>query len=188
MSYAGAFLDVLDANLDAVVRGERDAIDEAVGRIARALSSGHRAYAYLQGHFMPGESAPDRTGNPPLFTLLTPEAAEDIEPGDVLLASFQYGVLTEFVETTMRARQRGAFVIAVCPHSDPGQIVRSHPSGLSVPDLADLTIDTHIPVGDAALAQTPDRPGCCPTSAVVQALVHWLLVVGVQENRVSSVE
>jgi len=102
--------------------------------------------------------------------------------GDVLVMSHQYGVLPECVDMAFAAKRQGAYVVAMCPPSDPEVIVRSHPSGKSVPDLADLVISTHIPEGDVALQIPAGGPGACPTSGSMQAAMYWALTYAVAER------
>jgi uncharacterized phosphosugar-binding protein len=95
----------------------------------------------------------------------------------------QYGVLGGYVDVAIAAKERGARIIAIAPPSDPAKILRTHPTQTWVGDYAEIVIDTHIPEGDVALAAPADGPGSCPTSGVIQALLHWMLVCAVAERR-----
>jgi len=66
--------------------------------------------------------------------------------------------------------------------SDPERILRTHPTRTWVGDYAEIVIDTHIPEGDVALAAPNGGPGSCPTSGVIQAMLHWVLVCGVAQR------
>lgn len=182
MGYAEDYLDAVRANLEKVARHEAERLRQAAECIAGAIAAGHRAYEFLQGHFLPLEAARGRRDRPAVFTPITlPEAAK-MRPGDVLAMSHQYGVLPECVDMAFAARRQGAYIVAMCPPSDPTVIVRSHPSGKSVPDLAHLVISTHIPVGDVALRVPAGGPGACPTSATIQAAMYWALTDAVADR------
>jgi hypothetical protein len=186
MSLADDYLKALEANLDVVVRREWAQLVAAADAIARAILDGHAACEALGGHLMPVEAAADRRGRPRIFTPLDWDEADRLKPGDVLITSNQYGVLKEYVDLAISAKARGATVIAMAPRSDPAQIVRSHPSGTAVVDHAAIVIDTHVPVGDVALAAPAGGPGSCPTSATVQAVLYWALTCGVAERRAAA--
>jgi len=182
MSLAEDYLNALEANFYSAVRAERQDLEDAADLIAEALRKGRKAYEWLAGHFIPHETAPDRPGRPGLFTPLKPDQTDRLREGDVLLVSHQYGVLERYVEVAIKAKARGAILIAMCPRSDPEEILRTHPTGTSVVDHADILIDTHIPPGDAAVDAPSGGPGSCPTSATMQALLYWTLTCGVAER------
>lgn len=182
MGLAGDYLKALEANLDAVVRREWAQLMAAADAIAGAILGGHTAYEALAGHLMPIEAAPDRRGRPRIFTPLDWDEADRLKLGDVLITSNQYGALREYVELAIAAKARGARVIAMAPRSDPAQIVRSHPSSTAAVDHAAIVIDTHLPVGDVAIAAPAGGPGSCPTSGTVQAMLYWALTCGVAER------
>jgi len=181
MGLAEEYLDALDENLDTVVEREWAHMERAAGLIATAITGGHVAYEYLAGHLMPGEAGPGRKGRLDILETL-PKDTATVQPGDVVLMTHQYGVLERYVQVALDVKARGATIIGVAPRSDPEAIVRTHPTGKSIADLADVVIDTHIPEGDVALQAPKGSPGSCPTSGVVQAFVHWALVCGVAER------
>ncbi|MBM3473644.1 MAG: hypothetical protein FJX75_10285 [Armatimonadetes bacterium] len=200
MSLAADYLAALDANLDAVIAHETPQLRAAAALIAEALREGHRAYEYLAGHLMPYESAVGRRGRHDLLLPLAENETDRLQPGDVLVMTHQYGVLERYVDVAIAAKERGARIIAIAPPSDPAKIIRTHPTQTWVGDYAEIAIDTHIPEGDVALAGkeghhthlaevppneygVPLFPGACPTSGVIQALVHWMLVCAVAERR-----
>ena len=182
MSLAERYLRVLQDNLTTVVRDERRHLRKAADLVTAAVLAGHGAYEYLGGHMSPGECMPGRRGRPDLFVPLQPDQADRLQPGDVLVMHNQYGVITQFVDLAIAAKQRGATLIAITGRGGPPAIIRPHPSGTSVADHADLGIDTRIPVGDAALDAPPGGPGSCPTSATIGAALYWALTCGVVER------
>jgi uncharacterized phosphosugar-binding protein len=178
---ASEYLRVLEEELDRVVAEGWSALERAGDVVAKAIREGNTAYEHLGGHLMPYEAGLDRIGRPSIFTPLSADQAERLQPGDVLVMTHQYGVIEADVQMAIVAKQRGATVIAMAPRP-PKTIVRWHPSGTAVADHADILIDTHIPFGDAALAAPEPVPGSCPTSGVVQAALYWALTCGVAER------
>ncbi|MGQ9731943.1 MAG: hypothetical protein ACUVX8_11820 [Candidatus Zipacnadales bacterium] len=182
MGYAADFLTALKRNIEAVIAQEWPNIVAAVDWIARALVEGHTTYEYLAGHLMPKEAAIGRRGRPDIFQPLNESTIDVLRTGDVVLMTHQYGVLEKYVEIAIKVKERGAKIIAVASRSDPAKIIRTHPTGTSVGFHADVMIDTHIPEGDVAIDAPSGSPGSCPTSAVIQALIHWVLVAGIAES------
>jgi len=179
---AGEYLGVLRRNLETVRQEEWPPLTAAADAIAQAIDRGHKVYQYTAGHMLPGETLPPRRGRPDLLIPVAPGEVSRLQPGDVLVTSNQYGVLAEYVQVAIDAKARGATLISMAPLSDPKKTIRSHPSGTSVPDHADILIQTHIPYGDASLPEPPGGPGCCPTSGTVQAVLYWALTCGVEER------
>ncbi|HJN16333.1 MAG TPA: hypothetical protein QGH10_12600 [Armatimonadota bacterium] len=186
MSAAISYLDVLDANIDTVIDREWGNLTRAVGTVAQALADGRVAYEYLAGHLMPGEAGPGRRGRPDVFQTLDKAAIGRLKRGDVVVMTHQYGVHKSYIDVALPVKDSGATIIAVAPRSDPARILRTHPSGKTVIDLAEIVIDTHIPAHDAAVDLPAGGPGACPTSGVVQAMIHWALVCGVAERLAES--
>jgi uncharacterized phosphosugar-binding protein len=182
MGCAADFLQAIEANLDTVVDREWGNLTRAADFIADAIAAGHRAYQSPEGHLMPAEAAPGRPGRPDVLLPLPAEGVEALEPGDVFVLTHQYGVLEGYVEAVIRAKARGAAVVALSPRSDPAHILRTHPSGTCVADHADIVVDTHIREGDIAVDAPTGGPGSCPPSAIVQSALWWTLVVGVSER------
>jgi len=186
MSYASDYLNTVEKNVGAVVHAEWKHLTAAADAIAEALLERHGAYEYMAGHLMPGETADDRFGKPSILTALDPEQLDQLRPGDVVVMSHQYGVVERYVDVAIGAKERGARLIVMAPRSDPEKIIRSHPSGTSVTDHADIVIDTHIPEGDVAVDAPEGGPGSCPTSGVIQAMLYWALTCGVAERLVAA--
>ncbi|MFQ6099052.1 MAG: hypothetical protein ACE5O2_15080 [Armatimonadota bacterium] len=182
MGLANEYLAALERNVSTVVRQEWTPLQAAADLICRARLRGRTVYEALGGHLMPGEADENRRGRPRIFTRIGWKEAGRLRDGDVVLMSNQYGVLERYVEFAITAKARGATLIAMAPRSDPKQIVRSHRSGTSVTDHADIVIDTHVPVGDVAVSAPAGGPGSCPTSGVIQAMLYWALTCGVAQR------
>jgi uncharacterized phosphosugar-binding protein len=182
MGLAEDYLVALGRNIDAVAQHETRHLRAAADLVVDALRGGHRAYEYLAGHLMPAEGGVGRRGRPDLFLSVKDNETDRLEPGDVLVMTHQYGVLERYVNVAIAAKERGARIIAIAPHSDPAKIIRTHPTKTWVGDYAEIVIDTHIPEGDVAIDAPAGGPASCPTSGVIQALLHWALVCAVVQR------
>ena len=77
--------------------------------------------------------------------------------GDVLLLTNAYGINAALIDAALEARARGVFVIGVTSRARRRHAPRAsarHPTKQNLPDVADLTIDTKVPIGDA-LVEVP---------------------------------
>lgn len=74
-------------------------------------------------------------------------------PGDVLIITSAYGVNAASVDAAIDGKKMGATVIAITSGDFAGDVALQqaarHPSGQHLADVADLMVDTHVPVGDA---------------------------------------
>jgi len=115
MSLAQEYLAVLDENIDAVLEHEARQLEAAADLIATALREGHKAYEYLAGHLMPYEAAVGRRGRPDILLPLQDGETDRLQAGDVLVMTHQYGVLEQYLNTAIAAKERGARIIAIAP-------------------------------------------------------------------------
>ncbi|MFQ5711770.1 MAG: sugar isomerase domain-containing protein [Candidatus Geothermarchaeales archaeon] len=105
--------------------------------------------------------------------------------GDLVVIFNDYGINHLSIEAAMECRSRGATVIAfTCPQlSDsaaPDNPAR-HPSGKNLYEIADVVIDTHVPVGLCVL-EAEDLPAkICHIQTVTNSLLINLLVATVVE-------
>ena len=113
-------------------------------------------------------------------------AGHDLQAGDVLIIVNAYGVNSGAIDGAMYAHEQGLTVIAVTsveharglPTDHPAR----HPSGQNLCDIADITVDTKVPVGDAILAleALPTRIG--PVSTFANALALNLITLSAIER------
>jgi uncharacterized phosphosugar-binding protein len=80
-------------------------------------------------------------------------ADRDLGADDLLILVNAYGINAALIDAAIEAKRRGAFVIGVSSrgHADrtsPDHPAR-HPTKQNLHDLADIAIDTKVPVGDA---------------------------------------
>ncbi|GAB3764441.1 sugar isomerase domain-containing protein [Microlunatus parietis] len=117
-------------------------------------------------------------------------AAEVLElaaprPGDPWLIASNSGINGSVVELARLVREAGHPVIAVCSLAHSRTVPSRHPSGLRLPDLADLVIDNGAPPGDAAL-ELPDGTRVGALSNLVGVVIVQLLTEGVARRMLAA--
>jgi len=178
------YLEVVSRQLQAVAEREAENLRDAAAMVARALQEGHLVYTFGSGHsrFIAGELTWRAGGLAPVVAIEDPGhgAAErvegyaitfleayDVEAGDVVFVVSQSGINAVPIETAVFARERGAYVIAVTSLAHAGATASRHSAGKKLHELADLVLDTHTAVGDAAVALDGGALRVAPTSTVV---------------------
>ncbi|MDR6290696.1 MULTISPECIES: SIS domain-containing protein [Inquilinus] len=83
-------------------------------------------------------------------------ADSELGPGDVLILVNAYGINAALIDAAIEAKRRGAFVIGISSRSHADQTSPDHPARhptkQNLHALADIAIDTKVPVGDAVVA------------------------------------
>ena len=103
------------------------------------------------------------------------------QAGEVLIITSIYGINAASVDAALEAKQRGMRVIAITSrdHAEktPPDFPARHPSRRNLFEVADLTIDNHVPHGDTLVvsAGTPQTVGASST-ILVSACVQWLCI------------
>ncbi|MGC5617354.1 sugar isomerase domain-containing protein [Georgenia sp. Z1491] len=95
--------------------------------------------------------------------------------GDLILIVNSYGMNSAVVDSTLRAKELGATVVGVSSreHAEtigPDHPAR-HPSKQNLHDLADLFLDSHVPVGDAVVSFDADVPNAGAVSTFANAFL-----------------
>lgn len=95
--------------------------------------------------------------------------------GDLILVVNSYGMNSAVIDSTMRAKELGATVVGVSSrqHAEtigPDHPAR-HPSKQNLHDLADLFLDSLVPVGDAVIAFEGDVPNAGAVSTFANAFL-----------------
>lgn len=114
---------------------------------------------------------------------------------DAMVLVSNSGINTVVVEMAIGCRERGIPVIAVTSrkHSDSTQ--SRHPSGSKLLDLADVVIDTHVPVGDSimeveGLRYPVGAVSSIASVSIIQSLVSQtaaeLVALGAAPNQIPS--
>jgi uncharacterized phosphosugar-binding protein len=111
-------------------------------------------------------------------------AGEDLRPGEVMVVFSNSGINALPVEVALAAKKAGLRVVAVTSLAHSESVEPRHSSGQRLFELADVSIDTHVPTGDAAvdlskLAGGTDGHRVAPLSTAIGALVWNALVAEV---------
>lgn len=104
-----------------------------------------------------------------------------LHKGDVLFVFSTSGRNAVPVEVATVARRRGATVVAFTSRQYAMVAPPDNPPGRYLHDVSDIVIDTHVPVGDAALRLSNVGPPVGPVSTVITALLVNGLVCRVSE-------
>ncbi len=201
------FLDKLTDILATVKERENEALDAAADRMADALGRGRLVHLFGSGHsVLPTQDAFPRYGgfvglhpltDPRLMwhdvlgsggvrELLWLERTENYidkflshEPllaGDVLIAFSHGGRNSAAIETSVYARERGLQVIAVTSKANLARPAE-HSTGRRLSEVADVVIDTHVPIEDALVEVNGwSRPIGGSSTIVAMSIVHELNV------------
>ncbi|HET7169427.1 MAG TPA: SIS domain-containing protein [Candidatus Limnocylindrales bacterium] len=97
----------------------------------------------------------------------------EMDAGDVLIIVNAYGINSATIDSALIARERGMTSIAVTsianqrglPQGHPSR----HPSGQDLCDIADIVIDTKMPLGDAVMRIDGVSEKVGPVSTMVNA-------------------
>lgn len=158
--------DMATANEVALSRAaERLAETIANDGIVHAFGSGHSALLAQEIFHRAGGLAPINAmldANLTIFGTSRPTYLErtegyaaslfvnhEVNPGDTVLVISNSGINAVPVEIAQIARERGIFTIAVGSAAAYANAVSRHSSGQTIFDIADLVLDTRVPVGDA---------------------------------------
>lgn len=105
----------------------------------------------------------------------------DLKAGDPIIITSSYGVNAVSVETAEYARAKGLWVIAITSASFgkilPPDHPARHPSGKTLPDLAHVTIDNKVPVGDAIISLEGVEERICPISTLATSFCIGMLTL-----------
>lgn len=177
MSFIEQYHTFVHDTLQKVHEQNEKAMEQAALIMAQAEKSNHRIYTFGTGHsHMIGQDLYARAGGYAKFypiveielTLATHPTKSTqierhasyadildelytIEEGDVMIVTSNSGRNALVVEYTMRARQRGAHIIAITSLTHSKTITSRHESGLRLFELADVVLDNMAPYGDAGV-------------------------------------
>ncbi|HVL25446.1 MAG TPA: SIS domain-containing protein [Thermomicrobiales bacterium] len=103
--------------------------------------------------------------------------AQDIRAGEVVIVASNSGVNPVPIEAVLEARARGARTIAITSDHYYTAVPSRHESGKRLAEVADLTIDTRIPQGDALVRiRDVEFPVGGASSAVGVAIINAIVV------------
>lgn len=92
-----------------------------------------------------------------------------IGPGDIIIVHSVSGRNTVTVDVAIRAREKGAKVIALTNRRMTESVASRHPSGKKLYELADLVLDNCGCIGDASLSIEGVPEKVAPTSTAIGA-------------------
>lgn len=75
----------------------------------------------------------------------------DMREGEVLIVISSSGINPLPLEIAMRGKELGMKVVALTAVEHSASVVSRHSSGKKLDEIADIVIDMHIPIGDAAI-------------------------------------
>lgn len=100
--------------------------------------------------------------------------------GDLILIVNSYGMNSAVIDSTLRAKELGATVVGVSSRQHAETIASDHParhpSKQNLHDLADLFLDSLVPVGDAVI----DLGDAVPPAGAVSTFANAFLMNAIQ--------
>ncbi len=103
-------------------------------------------------------------------------ASFDVRPGEVVVVVSNSGINPVPIELAGEARALGAKVIAITSAENYRAAESRHSSGKKLADVADLTIDSRVPAGDAILTLDGlDAPVAAASTALGAALMNAIV-------------
>ncbi|MBE3575459.1 MAG: sugar isomerase domain-containing protein [Firmicutes bacterium] len=202
-----AYWQAVHVILHTAETAESDVLQRSAGEIARRILAGNALWTFGCTHsallvgetvyragglvlanpifapgLWPGERPVARTSRLEKTSGFARVVAEDVpfKAGDVLLIFSTSGWNAVPVEFAQAAKARQVYVIAFT--SKEYLKLRDEKHKLHLSDVADLVVDTHVPVGDVAVA-LPSRPDvkAGPVSTLVGAALVNALMAGVAD-------
>jgi uncharacterized phosphosugar-binding protein len=108
--------------------------------------------------------------------------AHRLDPGDSMILFSHSGINAVILDIATRVKEMGMTVVGVTsiPHSS--QVESRHSSGKRLYEVADITIDTGVPLSDAGVEIEGFAHPVGPTSTIVATVVaHAIVAATVQE-------
>lgn len=103
--------------------------------------------------------------------------SHDIRDGEVVIVASNSGVNPVPIEVALASRERGARTIAITSDERYRSAPSRHSSGMRLAEIADLTIDTRVPEGDA-LVSIPgiETPAGGASSVIGMTIINAMVV------------
>lgn len=214
MDFVSEYAASVTGILNEIWTGERTSIDRAGEMLADSLAADGMLYVFGCGHsHMVEEELFYRAGGLgavcPIFetsTMLHEGAAKsskiermsgyaglvaerfDMGPKDCFLTVSSSGINPFAIEMAQCAAARGTKVIGIssfCYKEKPSR----HRDGLHLPDVCDVCIDNHVPVGDACVEVCMDGTKAGPVSSLASlAIADAVMLSACQKLRERGIE
>lgn len=188
MTLIQSYFDVCIGQLQQVRRESGAAIEEAAQAVGSALIHDRHFYLFGSGHsaLIAREAFWRAGGLAPAMPLPDPLAGDverlsgfaaailghyQLDSGDVIIVISNSGINHLPVEVALECKARGLNVIAVTSLAHSLRVSPRHPSGRRLLDIADVVVDTHSLLGDAAVSLPGDGLKVGATSTVIGAAI-----------------
>ncbi|MDQ4100218.1 MAG: SIS domain-containing protein [Chloroflexota bacterium] len=208
--YARALIDLIEQAMET----QASALETASGWMADSIVGGGVVHLFGSGHaHMVAEEVFHRAGSlMPCNPMLDPNltflgtvnatllerntgyggvvvASHDIRPGEVVIVASNSGVNPVPIDVALSAQERGARTVALTSDRHYRDVSSRHGSGKRLAEVADLTIDTLVPRGDALVEiDGVETPAGGASSAVSIALVNALMVETAEQLQAGGIE
>lgn len=211
MAFLDTYFNEIESRISCI-KQQQSVIEKAAELLFEAEKQHHKIYTFGTGHsHMIGQDLYARAGgyakiypiceiemtlmtHPIKSTTLERTSAYadvldtlyTIEEGDVLIVTSNSGRNSLLIEYVLRAKKKGAKIIAITSLTHSKTIASRHESGLRLFELADVVLDNYAPYGDATTSIKDDVrmgpvstiTGCFLAQSVVGRFVELLLEHG----------
>lgn len=202
---ASLYFDKIGSLLAEIKAAELSVIKLLGGSIGQSIASGGIVHLFGSGHsHMAANEVFVRAGTITAVRAIWPrqetdklERVEglgdavlkfgDVRPGEYLFVFSHSGINPMPIDVALAAKRRGAVTVAVGSKAHSLSVPGRHSNGKRLFEVCDYFIDTHVPAGDALLAEASFLYAYGPAStaafvtiiqAVMAEAVHWMLENG----------
>jgi len=171
---ASQYLEAITRILSAIELTQMEQIREAARVVADSLMSGGRIWMAKTTHCLHSE-AHHRAGG--LMAVHMLDEAATVSHIDCVIAGSPVGTHETTVDLALDIKKRDASLIAITNVAFEGHedTVRSHASGSTLHEIADVVIDAAGPIGDGVFELPESGVRVIPHSGSVGAVVMWMV-------------
>lgn len=108
-------------------------------------------------------------------------ASFDVRPGEAVIIVSNSGINPVSIDLAIGVKEKGAKVIAITSRGNYATVSSRHSSGQKLADVADVVIDSRVPVGDATVTIDEHGTKMGPASTVIGAAIMNALMVETAE-------
>ena len=172
---AHAYLRTITSLIDRLGSEEFAGVAAAGEAVAASIAAGKRVWAPVTAHGI-AEELTARAGGPVAIHILVDSAT--VVAGDCVLIGSPVGVARHTIDFALRARARGATVVALTnvAFEQAAETMVEHESGARLHEIADIVIDIGGPFGDGALHVDEIPFRVVPHSGVTLVAGMWMIV------------